>query len=79
VPVAPDRYAFALTFHSLPLLPGHYRLRAHGMDPEGMRLFDHHEIPFVVAGTTRELGFCRLPHAWSAPGDAKPPGRAGGP
>ncbi len=60
-----DRYAFALRFHSLPLLPGHYRVRAHAMDPEGMRLFDHHEAPFVVSGTTRELGYCRLPHQWS--------------
>ena len=60
-----DRFAFALRFHSLPLLPGHYRVRAHAMDPEGMRLFDHHEAPFVVAGTTRELGYCRLPHQWS--------------
>jgi lipopolysaccharide transport system ATP-binding protein len=64
VPVrrAQDRYAFAVRFHALPLLPGHYRVRAHAMDPEGMRLFDHHEVPFVVAGTTRELGYCRLPH-----------------
>jgi lipopolysaccharide transport system ATP-binding protein len=64
VRVAGDRYAFALRFHALPLLPGHYRVRAHAMDPEGMRLFDHHEAPFVVAGTTRELGYCRLPHEW---------------
>jgi lipopolysaccharide transport system ATP-binding protein len=59
-------YAFAVRFHALPLLPGHYRVRAHAMDPEGMRLFDHHEAPFVVAGTTRELGYCRLPHAWTS-------------
>ena len=51
-------------FTSLPLLPGHYRLRAHAMDPEGMRVFDLHEVPFVVAGSTRELGLCRLPHQW---------------
>jgi lipopolysaccharide transport system ATP-binding protein len=62
------RYAFAVRFHALPLLPGHYRVRAHAMDPEGMRLFDHHEAPFVVAGTTRELGYCRLPHAWTSNG-----------
>ena len=60
-----DRYGFALRFDALPLLPGHYLARAHAMDPEGMRLFDHHERPFVVAGTTRELGFCRLPHRWT--------------
>jgi lipopolysaccharide transport system ATP-binding protein len=62
--VAPDRFAFAISFHDLPLLPGRYRVRAHAMDPEGMRLFDTHEAPLVVAGTTRELGFCRLPHRW---------------
>jgi len=69
VQVAADRFAFALRFNALPLLPGHYRVRAHAADPEGMRLFDHHEAAFVVAGTTRELGFCRLPHAWTAAGE----------
>ncbi|HVE51605.1 MAG TPA: ABC transporter ATP-binding protein [Casimicrobiaceae bacterium] len=63
--IAPDRFAFVVRFRSLPLLPGHYRLRAHAADPEAMRVFDHHEAPFIVAGTTRELGFCRLPHAWA--------------
>jgi lipopolysaccharide transport system ATP-binding protein len=63
--IAEDRFAFAVSFRELPLLPGHYRLRAHAMDPEGMRLFDHHDVPFVVAGTTRELGYVRLPHEWS--------------
>ena len=63
--VAADRFAFDVAFRDLPLLPGHYRVRAHAMDPEGMRLFDTHEVPFVVAGTTRELGFCRLPHRWT--------------
>ena len=61
---ADDRFAFAVSFTSLPLLPGHYRLRAHAMDPEGMRVFDLHEVPFVVAGSSRELGLCRLPHQW---------------
>jgi lipopolysaccharide transport system ATP-binding protein len=62
---ADDRYSFDVAFSALPLLPGHYRLRAHAMDPEGMRVFDLHEVPFVIAGSTRELGFCRLPHRWS--------------
>jgi lipopolysaccharide transport system ATP-binding protein len=62
--LAGDRYAFAVTFSSLPLLPGHYRVRAHALDPEGMRVFDQHEAAFVVAGTTRELGYVRLPHEW---------------
>ena len=63
--IAGDLFAFGLSFRRMPLLPGHYRLRAHAMDPEGMRLFDHHEVPFVVAGTTRELGYVQLPHQWS--------------
>jgi lipopolysaccharide transport system ATP-binding protein len=65
-PVDAHRFAFRVRFHALPLLPGHYRVRAHAMDPEGLRLFDHHEAPFVVRGTTRELGYCRLAHEWIA-------------
>ena len=53
----------------MPLLPGHYRLRAHAMDPEGLRLFDTHELPFVVAGAARELGFCRMRREWVTPAE----------
>ena len=67
--VAGDRYAFAVTFSALPLLPGHYRVRAHALDPEGMRVFDHLEAAFVVAGATRELGYVRLPHEWEHDAD----------
>ncbi|MEO8304395.1 MAG: ABC transporter ATP-binding protein [Betaproteobacteria bacterium] len=67
--VGPSRYRFSVRFEHLALLPGHYRLRAHAMDPEGLRLFDTHEVPFVVAGATRELGYARLPHAWSDTGE----------
>ena len=70
--LGPARYAFSVRFTDLALLPGHYRLRAHAMDPEGLRLFDTHEVPFVVAGTTRELGYARLPHGWQAPAGADP-------
>lgn len=66
--IASDRYAFAISFQDLPLLPGAYRVRTHALDPEGVRLFDHVEIPLTVTGTTRELGFVRLPHRWEAPG-----------
>jgi len=34
------------------------------LDPEGVRLFDCVERTFVVTGTTREMGFVRLPHRW---------------
>jgi lipopolysaccharide transport system ATP-binding protein len=68
-----ELFLFRVLFHDLPLLPGHYRLRAHAMDPEGLRLYDTHELPFVVAGTTRELGHARMPRVWSsAASDAQP-------
>ena len=59
-----QRYAFALTLPGLALLPGKYVVRAHALDPEGVRLFDHVERPLVVRGTSRELGLVRLPHQW---------------
>ena len=58
------RFAFALTLPGLALLPGKYVVRAHAMDPEGVRLFDHVEREFVVTGESREMGFVRLPHRW---------------
>jgi len=60
------RYAFALTFPELALLPGRYQVRAHALDPEGVRLFDHVEHTFTVTGSARELGFVRLSHRWHA-------------
>ena len=62
-------YRFRVGFPDVPLLPGHYRLRAHAMDPEGLRLFDTHELPFVVAGAARELGFCRMRREWVTPAE----------
>lgn len=58
------RFGFALRFENLPLLPGRYRILAHAMDPEGMRLFDTREATFDVSGQTLEQGFCRLEHHW---------------
>ncbi|MFO1311894.1 MAG: ABC transporter ATP-binding protein [Burkholderiales bacterium] len=63
--LAHDRYAFGIAFRDLPLLPGKYVVRAHALDPEGVRLFDHFERSFVVAGDSRELGLVRLSHQWS--------------
>jgi len=65
--IAADRYAFELMLPDVPLLPGKYVVRAHALDPEGVRLFDHVERPMVVRGETRELGFVRLPHRWGDP------------
>ena len=67
VRIAAQRYAFSLTFPEMALLPGRYQVRAHALDPEGVRLFDHVEQTFTVTGATRELGFVRLPHRWQAP------------
>jgi lipopolysaccharide transport system ATP-binding protein len=62
--IAPRRFAFALGFPRLPLLPGKYIVRAHALDPEGVRLFDNVEQPFVVEGASRELGLVRIEHGW---------------
>ena len=61
-----NRFGFSLRFPSLPLLPGKYSVRAHALDPEGMRLFDTVERDLFVEGATRDLGLCRLDHQWGA-------------
>jgi lipopolysaccharide transport system ATP-binding protein len=66
--VGPDGlFAFRICFDNLPLLPGRYLARAHAMDPEGLRLFDHVERPFDVQGDSRELGYVHLSHQWLSP------------
>ena len=47
--IAAQRYGFSLTFPQLPLLPGKYIVRAHALDPEGVRLFDQVEQPRACA------------------------------
>jgi lipopolysaccharide transport system ATP-binding protein len=66
--IAENRYAFSLSFPRLSLLPGKYAIRAHALDPEGLRLFDHVERPLLVTGEAREYGVVRLPHRWSEVG-----------
>ena len=61
------QFKFALTFSDWRLLPGAYKLRAHALDPEGMRLYDTVERDFTVSGDSREQGLVRLPHVWGAP------------
>ena len=63
--IAANRHTFSLTFPDLALLPGRYVVRAHALDPEGVRLFDHVEHTIDITGGTRELGFVRLPHRWN--------------
>jgi lipopolysaccharide transport system ATP-binding protein len=61
---ADGRYEFTLSLPSLALLPGKYAVRAHALDPEGLYLFDHVEVPLTVTGESRELGLVRLEHEW---------------
>ena len=65
------QFAFAVRFEDLALLPGKYQLRAHVLDPEGLRLFDSLETSFVVTGETRDYGLVRMRHQW-APGRGTP-------
>lgn len=68
--VGPQSYGFTLRYEVPHLLPGRYLVRAHAMDPEGLRLFDEVELPLTVTGGTRYEGVCRLRHRWSDPPDA---------
>ncbi len=63
-PVAPSLYGFCVRFSNLQLLPGKYTIRAHAMDPEGLRLFDTLETSVRITGDTRDYGLCRLEHKW---------------
>jgi lipopolysaccharide transport system ATP-binding protein len=71
--IAPDRYAYALTLPCVALLPGKYFVRAHALDPEGVRLFDNVERSLQVTGETRELGLVRLEHQWDMAEQAERP------
>jgi lipopolysaccharide transport system ATP-binding protein len=59
-----ERHRYHLRFDGVPLLPGHYTLKLHALDPEGLRLFDTDSRELLVRGETRELGLVRLPHRW---------------
>ncbi len=61
---APGVFKFAISLTDWRLLPGSYRLKAHAMDPEGMRVYDTLEREFMVPGTKRELGFVDVPRTW---------------
>ncbi len=63
-PDADGRAEMVLSFPDLALLPGGYAVRAHTLDPEGLRIHDTREISFTVTGRSRELGLVRLPHHW---------------
>ena len=65
VRVGADEYACELQFDDLALLPGGYLVRAHPLDPEGVRVFDTLERGVTVRGATREFGLVRLAHHWN--------------
>ena len=78
--IASRTFAFAVRFDALALLPGKYRLRAHTLDAEGLRLFDTVEVTIVVTGELRDHGVVGLPHRWLAGrGAAQPQGEAATP
>jgi lipopolysaccharide transport system ATP-binding protein len=64
-------FAFSVRIPSLALLPGKYEVRAHALDPEGLRLFDTCATEIVVTGRTRDYGLVRLEHEWRA-GNMRP-------
>ena len=67
-----NRFGFRVRFDSLPLLPGKYKLRVHSLDPQGLRLYDTHELAFTVRGETRDYGVVALQHRWEAVEPAVP-------
>jgi len=68
----PNTFRIGVEFANLALLPGSYVVKAHPLDPEGVRLFDTLERPLTIRGNSREFGLVRLPHVWfgvtAAPG-----------
>ncbi|HET6546453.1 MAG TPA: ABC transporter ATP-binding protein [Rhodanobacteraceae bacterium] len=60
----PHEFRGEIEFPDLCLLPGSYVVRAHPLDPEGMRLFDTFERDLTIRGAAREFGMVRLAHAW---------------
>jgi lipopolysaccharide transport system ATP-binding protein len=59
-------YAVEILFPALPLLPGSYLIKAHPLDPEGVRLFDTLEHGLTIRGESREFGLVQLQHSWVA-------------
>jgi lipopolysaccharide transport system ATP-binding protein len=57
-------WRFRVNFPALPLLPGSYTVRAHVLDPEGVRVCDSMETRLTVSGSSLELGTVRLQHDW---------------
>lgn len=62
--IAPSLFGFCARLSNIQLLPGKYTIRAHALDPEGLRLFDTVETAVRITGQTRDYGLCRLEHEW---------------
>ena len=62
--VAPHEFGFRWRLPQLNLLPGKYSLRAHALDPEGLRMFHTLTAEFMVSGRSRDYGVCYLEHEW---------------
>ena len=62
--ISASEYGFCVRLSDVQLLPGKYTLRAHALDPEGLRLFDTVETSLRITGQTRDYGLCRLEHQW---------------
>ncbi len=60
------KYHTILQFPALPLLPGAYKVKAHAMDPQALRLFDTVERELQITGTSREFGSVHIEHQWNA-------------
>ncbi len=64
--LAPKTFGFTVRFPRLNLLPSKYALRAHALDPEGLRQFDTVKAEFLVSGRSRDYGVARLEHGWES-------------
>lgn len=68
-----NTFSAEIVFANLMLLPGGYIVKAHPLDPEGVRLFDTLERGLTIRGESREFGMVRLPHRWSQSEQAPDP------
>lgn len=59
-----DEYVYTLLFKDIQLLPGKYEIRAHALDPEGIRVCDNQVIDITFTAKTQEVGMVRLQHEW---------------
>ena len=64
--LAPRVFGFRVVFRRNALLPGMYHFRAHTLDEHGLRMFDTREVVLTIRGQTRDHGFVRLEHQWTA-------------